>query len=95
MAYGIGAASAPASPLGAMLAGGSPAGNPDGALQALMGKLRQIGQMVTQLQGENPNLADQAQRINQILKEMVVTAASEQSAQTASGLAVPGAGGGM
>lgn len=95
MADGLGAASAPASPLGSALAGGSPAGNPDGALQALMGKLRQIGQMVTQLQGENPNLADQAQRINQILKEMVVTAASEQSAQTASGLAVPGAGGGM
>lgn len=60
-----------------------------------MGQIRQIGQQVTQLQGQYPNLADQAQRINQILKEMVVTAAQEQSAQTASGLAVPGAGGGM
>lgn len=78
-----------------MLAGGQPQAGPDAELQALMGQIRQIGQQVTQLQGQYPNLADQAQRINQILKEMVVTAAQEQSAQTASGLAVPGAGGGM
>jgi hypothetical protein len=60
-----------------------------------MGQIRTIGQQVSQLQGQYPELADHAQRIGQILKEMVVTAAQGQSAQTASGLAVPGAGGGM
>lgn len=88
------------SALGSMLAGsagamqgGAAGGGPDSGLQALMGQIRQIGQMVQQLEGTVPVLAEEAQQINALLKQMVVKAAQAQGAQTASGMAVPGGGG--
>lgn len=59
-----------------------------------MGKIRGIGQQVQMLEAEYPQMADEAQQISQLLKAMVVKAAQQGSAQTASGMAVPGGGGG-
>ncbi len=85
--------------MGAALQGGpapmgpAGAGAPDQNLQALMQKIRTVVQGVQDLAASSPALAEGAERINQILKEMVVQAAQQQSMQTASGMAVPGGGG--
>jgi len=96
MANGIGAADAPMGAIGSLLAGqgASAPPNADSALQAVMGQIRQIGQAVQALEGQNPALAEEAQQITQLLKAMVIKSAQQGSAQTASGMAVPGAGGG-
>jgi methyl-accepting chemotaxis protein len=77
------------------------AGAPQGAnaeavqaqLQAMVQQIRQVGDLVQQIAASNPQLAQDAQQITQILKGMVVKSAQQAPAQTPSGLAVPGAGG--
>ena len=87
-------AAAPMGGIGAGLTGGGMASAPDQNLQALMGQIRQVSDQVKQLASSVPVLAEEAEQINQLLKAMVVKAAQAQSMQTASGMAVPGAGGG-
>ena len=85
-------------PVGSMMAGGGGApggGGPDQNLQAIMGQIRQIGQQVQQLESTAPVIAEEAQQINALLKQIVIKMAQAQSAQTASGMAVPGGAGGV
>lgn len=96
MANGIGAAAAPMEAVGSLLAsqGGAPTGGADQALQQVMGQIRQIGQGVQALESQYPQVAEEAQQITQLLKAMVIKVAQQGSAQTPSGMAVPGGGGG-
>lgn len=99
MANGIGAAAAPMEAIGSLLSGagaqaGPGAAGPDADLQATMGEIRGIGQAVQGLEAKFPALAQEAQQITALLKQMVVKAAQQAQMQTASGMAVPGAGGG-
>lgn len=59
---------------------------------ATMGRLRDIGEQVKQLAAANPLLADPAQQIQQLLKQMVVLSAQGAPMQTPSSAAVPGGG---
>lgn len=97
MPNGIGAADAPMGAIGSLLSGaqGGPPPGADQMLQQTMGQIREVGQMVQQLEAQFPALAEEAQQIAQLLKAMVIKAAQQGSAQTASGMAVPGAGGGV
>lgn len=90
-------AGAPAPPIGEQLAssGAMPPTGPDPAIMAFAQKVRAISEQAKALAAENPAVAEEAQQIDQLLKQMVVKAAQMQSAQTASGMAVPGGGGGM
>ena len=58
-------------------------------------QIRALGEGVKQLAAVNPLLADPAQQIQQLLKQMLMVAAGPAPAQTGSGMAVPGNGGGM
>lgn len=58
-------------------------------MEVLMGQVRDIGQQVTALQTDHPDLAPDCQMIMTKLKEMVVKAAKAAPQQTASGAAVP------
>lgn len=90
----------PMSAVGPMLANGpqSPAAQAAGMdaqrqqLEATMGRIRDLGELVKQLAAEIPTVADEAQQIQQLLKQMVVKAAQQTPMQTMSGAAVPGAG---
>jgi len=74
--------------------GGQPgAGGPDQALKAITDQIRAIGQQVQQLESTTPVVAEEAQQINALLKQIVIKVAQAQSAQTASGMAVPGGAG--
>jgi len=70
-----------------------PPQGPDPQMMALAQKIRALGEGAKQLAAEMPFLAEDAQQIDQILKGMVVKAAQMMSAQTQSGMAVPGGGG--
>lgn len=59
-------------------------------LEATMGTIRDLGEQVKQLAAANPMIADEAQQIQQLLKQMVVKAAQPAPVQTGSSLAVPG-----
>lgn len=80
-----------------MLGAGAPQGANAEAVQAqlqqMVQQIRQVGDLVQQIAASNPQLAQDAQQITQILKGMVVKSAQQAPAQTPSGLAVPGAGG--
>jgi hypothetical protein len=75
--------------------GAIPQQGPDPQMMALAQKLRAVDQGAQGLAAEMPFLAEEAQQISQLLKQMAVKAAQMMSAQTASGMAVPGGGGGM
>lgn len=64
-------------------------------VNAAMQDIRALGQSVQQLVGNFPALAQIGQQMNALLKQAVVTLAQQAQAQTASGLAVPGGGGGQ
>ncbi len=76
---------------GAAPGAGAEAGNAQ--LESLAMAVRQIGDQVKTLIGQNPALAAEGQQIGQLLKLMIVKAAQQASMQTMSGAAVPGAGG--
>lgn len=57
-----------------------------------MGQIRDIGQSIDALASDFPTLAPDVQQVKQLLKQMVVKAAQQAPAQTASGMAVPGGG---
>jgi hypothetical protein len=61
-------------------------------LEQTMGQIRQIGEAVKQIAAGNPLVADEAQQIQQLLKQMVVKSASVSPMQTMSSAAVPTAG---
>lgn len=61
-------------------------------LESLMGSIRDIDQQVQALTADFPTLAQPAQQIRTLLKQMVVQAAQQAPQQTASGAAVPGGG---
>lgn len=61
-------------------------------LEGVMGRIRDLGEQVKQLAAENPSVADEAQQIQQLLKQMVIKSAQLVPTQTASGAAVPGGG---
>ena len=89
-------AGAPAPPIGDQLASSGaipPQAGPDPALMAVAQKIRAIGDQAKALAAEFPVVAEEAQQIDQLLKAMVVKAAQMMSAQSASGMAVPGGGG--
>lgn len=87
------ASSAP--PQTAALSSGAPngAGDDTGAMADLMGKIRQVSAAVDDLAGSDPAMAQGAQQIKSILRQMIIQAAQTASAQTPSGQAVPTAGG--
>lgn len=93
----IAGAAAPTPAVADMLGAGAPQGANAEAIQAQLQQtvqqIRQLGDLVQQIAASNPQLAQDAQQISQILKGMVVKAAQQAPAQTPSGLAVPGAGG--
>lgn len=82
-----------------MMGGGAPPLPGQGAeavqqqLTQTVGQIREIGNMVQALGASNPMLAQSTQQIMQILKQMVVQAASVTPQQTMSGAMVPGSGG--
>ena len=83
-------ASAPPAP-----AAGGPGAGMDAArqqLEATMGRIRDFGEQIKQLAAENPAVADEAQQIQQLLKQMVVKSAQIAPVQTMSSMAVPGGG---
>lgn len=86
------------SAIGSLLAGGGQGAPGAGAdqirqqLEALMGQIRDVGQMVDALAADFPTLAPDVQQVKQLLKQMVVKAAQQAPTQTASGAAVPGGG---
>lgn len=88
-------AGAPAPPIGDQMAqsGAIPQAGPDPALMAVAQKIRAIGDQAKALAAEFPVVAEEATQIDQLLKAMVVKAAQMMSAQSASGMAVPGGGG--
>ena len=63
-------------------------------IETLMGQVREVKTQVDAIAADFPTLADDADKIGQILKRMVVTAASQAPQQTASSMAVPMGGGG-
>lgn len=64
-------------------------------LEGLIGQVRQVQQTVAQLGQSAPFAAQQVAQITDLLKQIIISAAQQSSAQTASGQAVPMAGGGM
>lgn len=64
-------------------------------LEQTMGAIRQLGEGVKHLVTLVPMAADEAQQIQQLLKQIVVKAAQGAPMQTGSGMAVPGNGGGL
>ena len=94
----LAAAASPQTPMTQALAQGlQPPGGQQGAetgqIEVLMGQVREIQQLVKAVGTDFPTLASDAEQIGQILKRMVVTAASQAPQQTASGMAVPMGGG--
>jgi len=92
-------AAAPAAALTAAMSAGqaAPGAAPEAAnaqLEGLAMAVREIGDQVKQLVGQNPTLAAEGQQIGQLLKLMIVKAAQQGQMQTMSGASVPGAGGG-
>ena len=73
---------------------GGAQGAETGQIEVLMGQVREIQQLVKAVGADFPTLAPDAEQISQILKRMVVSAASQAPQQTASGMAVPMGGGG-
>lgn len=61
-------------------------------LEQQMGQIRGIADQVKQLAATNPAMAQGAQQIQEILKQMVIAAAQMTPQQTASSTAIPGAG---
>jgi hypothetical protein len=57
--------------------------------------VRQMGEQVKALAQLAPHAADELQQIQQLLKQVIIKAAQAAPAQTPSGMAVPGNGGGM
>ena len=58
-------------------------------LMATMQNIRALGEAVKQLAAENPMVADEANQIQQLLKQIVVKSASVAPVQTMSSEAVP------
>jgi len=78
--------------LASALSGGQPGAGADAqrqGLETLMGQIRDLQQMAQAIAADFPNLAPDVQQITNICKKMVVNAASQSPAQTASGMAVP------
>src|SRR5262245_53892780 len=75
---------------GATPGAGAEAGNAQ--LESLAMAVRQIGDQVKSIVGQNPTLAAEGQQIGQLLKLMVVKAAQQQQMQTMSSAQVPGGG---
>lgn len=96
---GAGGGGNPMGAVGSLLSGAgggmAGAGGGDAVLQGVAMRIREIGQSLQALQAENPVLAADVEQINQLLKQMLVKAAQAGSMQTASGMGVPGAGGGV
>ena len=104
----IGAASTGMNAIGSLLAGrqgvpaaeGAPGPTAAGLdaqqaqLTATNGKIRDLGEAVKQLAADTPTIVDEAQQIQQLLKQMVVKAAQIAPTQTASSMMIPGGGGG-
>lgn len=61
-------------------------------ITATMQQIRDLGKLLQQLAASNPMLADEAQQMQQLLKQMIVKAAQQAPMQTGSSLAVPGGG---
>jgi len=96
----IGADAAPTAALTTAMTGGqaTPGAAPEAVnaqLESLAMAVRQIGDQVKALIGQNPALAAEGQQIGQLLKLMIVKAAQQTSMQTMSGAAVPGGSAGM
>lgn len=66
--------------------------DPSGAMNDAIGQIRQIAQQTTALSALNPAFAPGVQQIQQILRQMIVSAAQQASMQTPSSEAVPTAG---
>jgi methyl-accepting chemotaxis protein len=64
-------------------------------LEQTMGQIRQLGEAIKSLAPMVPMAADELQQIQQLLKQVVIKAASGAPQQTGSGMAVPGNGGGV
>lgn len=96
MAEGVAGAASPTSALQMMGAGAAPPGADAAALQQQLQQtvqqIRQIGDLVQQLAAANPTLAQDAQQIGQILKQMIVRSAQQAPQQTMSGAMTPGGG---
>jgi len=73
---------------GATPGAGADAGNAQ--LESLAMSVRQIGDQVKTLVGQNPALAAEGQQIGQLLKLMIVKAAQQASMTSMSSEAVPG-----
>ena len=76
---------------------GPPGAGQDAAqasLMDLMGRIRDLQVQVDDLGGQFPAIQPLAQQVRAILKQMVVAAANQGSAQTQSSAMVPGGGGG-
>lgn len=63
-----------------------------GALETLMGQIRDVDQMVQAMAGDFPHLGSDVNQIRQILKRMIIQSAAQAPAQSASGMAVPTGG---
>jgi len=63
-------------------------------IETLMGQVRDVKSQVDAIAADFPTLASDAEQTGQILKRMVVNAASQAPQQTASGMGVPMGGGG-
>lgn len=64
-------------------------------LESLIGMVRQIKMQVDQLGVTYPASAQSVAAINQQLQQIIISAAQQASAQTASGMSVPTSGGGV
>lgn len=62
-------------------------------MQTIQG-IRDLGEMVKQIAANAPMVSDEAQQIQELLKQMVIKAAQPAPVQTASSMMVPGNGGG-
>jgi hypothetical protein len=98
MAEGVAGAASPTSALQMMGAGAQAPGAGADAMQAQLQQtvqqIRQIGDLVQQLAGANPALAQEAQQIGQLLKQMIIRSAQQAPQQTMSGAMTPGGGAG-
>lgn len=64
-----------------------PAGGED--VTALMGQIRDLAGQVDDLGGQYPSLAQEAQQIRALLRQMIIKAAQQAPTATPSGQAVP------
>jgi hypothetical protein len=76
-------------PTTTQLQSGPPGGDPNGDLSALASQLREIGQSVDAVAQSNPDLAQQATQIKNLLRQMIVAKAQTASMQTPSAQALP------